>query len=60
MLDLSWESVTGAAYKVEVSSDLISWTVHTEQVTSQGTVTNFSIPADAASQLFVRITSVAP
>lgn len=60
MLNVTWESVDGASYKVETTSDFQTWNTQSDNINSQGTSTTIELPIEAVAQAFFRISSVTP
>ena len=60
MLNVTWESVYGASYKVETTPDFQIWDTQSDNISSQGASTSIELPIKAVVQTFFRIRSVTP
>ena len=56
-LNLSWETVVGAKYRLESSTDLVHWTAVQATQTATSTSQSASIDAGAAAQSYFRVQS---
>ncbi len=60
-ISMTWASVGGKTYKLQQSTDLITWTdMSGTQVTATGTTTSCSVPHNGAPQMFFRVAVVSP
>lgn len=58
-IQLSWPSISNRVYRVEASTNLMSWAAISDWITASGTNTTFTLPATNGAPQFFRV-EIAP